>query len=99
MQTVPLWTLRSKRASRTAAGAQRAGWPIPTRYALTETPTNKYPQQTEWNVRDSDGTVVFSIQPVLRGGSKKTVQLAMKHEAWTEGVKQTSAFPLIDSVA
>jgi len=27
-------------------------------------------------VRDSDGTVVFSIDPVLTGGSKKTVTLA-----------------------
>ncbi len=29
--------------------------------------------------RPSDGTVVFSIAPVLTGGSKKTVELAHKH--------------------
>ena len=38
-----------------------------------------YPQRTEWNVRDSDGTVVFSIAPTLTGGSKQTVELAHKH--------------------
>lgn len=53
--------------------------PIDSRYQLQETPTNRYPQRTEWNVRDSDGTVVFSIPPVLSGGSKKTVKLAQKH--------------------
>ncbi|MBV8100150.1 MAG: hypothetical protein JOZ31_13425 [Verrucomicrobia bacterium] len=30
-----------------------------------------YLQRTEWNVRDSDATVLFSIQPTLSGGSKK----------------------------
>src|SRR5229473_2876346 len=50
------------------------------RYELKETPSNDYPQRTEWNVRDSDGTVIFSIAPVLTGGSKQTVNLAMKHQ-------------------
>ena len=36
-------------------------------------------QRTEWNVRDSDGTVIFSIAPGLTGGSKKTLDLAEKH--------------------
>jgi len=53
--------------------------PIAPRYQLQETPTSNYPQRTEWNVRDSDGTVVFSIGAVLSGGSKKTVSLAHKH--------------------
>ena len=48
-------------------------------YQLKETPSGGYVQRTEWNVRDSDGTVVFSIAPVLTGGSKKTVLLAHKH--------------------
>ena len=52
---------------------------IDARYQLKETPTNNYPQRTEWNVRDSDGTVVFSIAPVLTGGSKKTMDFARKH--------------------
>ncbi len=53
--------------------------PIPSRYNLTETPSSNYPQRTEWNVRDSDGTVVFSIAPTLSGGSNKTVVFAQKH--------------------
>jgi len=48
-------------------------------YQLQETPSHNYVQRTEWNVRDSDGTVVFSIAAVLTGGSKKTVLLARKH--------------------
>ena len=39
----------------------------------------QYPLRTEWNVRDSDGTVVFSLAPHLAGGSLKTVEFARKH--------------------
>lgn len=70
-------------------GIPHSGWcpkgrlaedgPIDARYNLQETPTANYPQRTEWNARDSDGTVVFSIGPLLSGGSKKTVTLAQKH--------------------
>ena len=49
---------------------------IPSRYRLTETPDSNYSQRTEWNVRDSDGTVVFSIEPVVTGGTKETAALA-----------------------
>jgi hypothetical protein len=45
-------------------------------YELRETPDEEYPQRTEWNVRDSDGTVIFSIAPELSGGSKLTAELA-----------------------
>jgi hypothetical protein len=54
--------------------------PIPERYKLKETPLGDYLQRTEWNGCDSDGTVVFSISPVLTGGSLKTVDFAMKHK-------------------
>jgi hypothetical protein len=30
-------------------------------------------------VRDSDATVLFSIQPALSGGSKRTMEFARKH--------------------
>ena len=53
---------------------------IEAKYELTETPSADYVQRTEWNVRDSDGTVVFSVAPRLTGGSRKTVELARKHE-------------------
>jgi hypothetical protein len=47
-------------------------------YQLTETPSASYPQRTEWNVRDSDGTVIFTISPKLSGGSKLTADAAKK---------------------
>jgi Circularly permutated YpsA SLOG family len=37
-----------------------------------------YVQRTEWNVRDTGGTVIFSLGPVLTGGSKKTVEFAVR---------------------
>ena len=60
-------------------GRKAEDGPINPRYKLKETPSSGYVQRTEWNVRDSDGTVVFSIAPVLTGGSKKTIELAHKH--------------------
>lgn len=61
------------------AGRKSEDGPIDPRYQLKETPSSGYIQRTEWNVRDSDGTVVFSIAPELSGGSRKTVFLAHKH--------------------
>lgn len=52
---------------------------IPSKYNLTETQSASYPQRTEWNVRDSDGTVIFTMTPKLSVGSKKTQMLAQKH--------------------
>ena len=51
---------------------------LETHYALRETPDPDYPQRTEWNVRDSDGTVIFSLAPELTGGSKLTAELAAR---------------------
>jgi len=45
--------------------------PIDVRYRLKETPSSNYTQRREWNVRDSDGTVVFSLRervPVEQAG-------------------------------
>jgi len=53
---------------------------IPRRYRLTETPSVAYLQRTEWNVRDSDGTVILSLATTLTGGSSKTAELAQQHE-------------------
>jgi putative molybdenum carrier protein len=52
---------------------------IPRRYGLTETPSESYLQRTEWNVRDSDGTVILSLAETLTGGSRKTAELAQQH--------------------
>jgi len=72
-----------------ARGIECGGWcskgrkaedgPISRKYPLIETPSVDYAQRTEWNVRDTGGTVIFSIQPELTGGSKKTVEFAVKH--------------------
>jgi hypothetical protein len=52
---------------------------IDQRYQLVETPSEDYSQRTEWNVRDSDATAVFSIRKELRGGSLLTVELAARY--------------------
>jgi hypothetical protein len=51
---------------------------IPPRYRLRETPSTDSNQRTEWNVRDSDGTVIFSIGARLTGGSLFTQEAAMQ---------------------
>ena len=51
---------------------------IDLRYQLVETPSRNYVQRTEWNVRDSDATVIFTMTPELGGGSKKTAEFAEK---------------------
>ena len=60
-------------------GRKAEDGPIPDRYPLTETTSIDYAQRTEWNVRDSDGTVVFSVEPVLSAGSKETIEFATKY--------------------
>ena len=57
--------------------------PIAAHYLLSETPLANYLQRTEWNVRDSDATVIFTLTDVLDGGSKRTAQFAEKlHRPW-----------------
>ena len=53
--------------------------PISTRYQLVETPKASYLQRTEWNARDSDGTVVFTLAAEVTGGSLRTIEFAKKH--------------------
>jgi hypothetical protein len=48
-------------------------------YDLSETPSADPAQRTEWNVRDSDVTVIFSISPKLSGGSAKTEAFARQY--------------------
>ena len=61
------------------AGRKSLAGPIPLRYNLTETSSASYLVRTEWNVRDSDGTVVFTLAKEATGGSLKTIQFAAKH--------------------
>lgn len=51
---------------------------LATRYRLRETPTARYAERTEWNVRDSDATVVLAIDAPLRGGTRLTVEFARR---------------------
>jgi hypothetical protein len=46
-------------------GRKSEDGPIDPKYLLKETPLAAYLQRTEWNVRDSDATVLFSIAPVF----------------------------------
>lgn len=60
-------------------GRRSLAGPIPNCYALHETPSEDYLQRTEWNARDSDGTVVFTIAAKASGGSLRTIDFARKH--------------------
>ena len=45
-------------------------------YQLSETPSANPDQRTEWNAQNADATVIFSLIPLLIGGSRKTAELA-----------------------
>ena len=49
-------------------------------YNLAETPSSEYSERTQWNVRDSNGTAVFSISEEIFAGTLLTVELAEKYE-------------------
>src|SRR5262245_9389748 len=52
---------------------------IHVRYPLTETPWWGYPQRTEWNVRDSDGTLVL-VRSEPDRGTRLTIEAAARLE-------------------
>jgi hypothetical protein len=70
-----------------ACGLAHGGWvpsgrwaedgPIDPAYPMQETPLRDLRQRTTWNVRDSEGTVIF-IQGTLRGGSLLTRTIARR---------------------
>lgn len=51
--------------------------PLDARYPLKETPLRDYAQRTEWNVRDSDGTLILH-QGELTGGTAQTADIAVR---------------------
>lgn len=61
-------------------GRKALDGPLDPKYQLKETPSTDYPERTEWNVRDSDATVIFTLSDKPSGGSKKTITLAKKHK-------------------
>jgi hypothetical protein len=70
-------------------GVPHGGWcpkgrkaedgPIDGRYQLQETGSVDYLKRTEWNIRDSEATVIFTMRSELTGGSKRTAGFALKH--------------------
>lgn len=53
---------------------------ISSHYDLTQTPSTEYAQRTEWNVRDSDGTlIVIQDDDNLTGGTKLTLEEAIRY--------------------
>lgn len=52
--------------------------PIDALYHLRETPSRRYAERTEWNVRDSDATVVFRSASGARGGTALTIAIAQR---------------------
>ena len=51
---------------------------IPSQFRLRETRSPTYAVRTRWNVRDSDGTVIFSRRRQLMGGTRRTMEAARK---------------------
>lgn len=71
-----------------AQGLAHGGWcprgrmaedgPLSAQYRLRETPSRRYAERTEWNVRDSDATVVFSTRRNVAGGTALTLAIARR---------------------
>ena len=62
-------------------GRRAEDGPLAAPYPLRETPKENYSQRTEWNVRDSDGTLILVNQDdhAKTGGTALTVQFAQEH--------------------
>lgn len=58
-------------------GRRAEDGPLDGRYPLTETPWWGYPQRTEWNIRDSEGTLVLTRGNPDRG-TALTIELATR---------------------
>lgn len=78
-------------------GRRAEDGPIDRRYQLHETPSKSYHQRTEWNVRDSDGTVVLSVDKRLGAGSKRTLEFARRYRKPALHLHRT--VPLAESAA
>lgn len=52
--------------------------PLPEIYQLEEMPTESYPERTEKNVVEADGTLIIS-RGTPTGGTDNTVRLVLKH--------------------
>jgi hypothetical protein len=59
-------------------GRKAEDGPLDPKYKLKDTPTEVELERTQWNVRDSDATVVFTLGPKASGGSQKALSTAKK---------------------
>lgn len=76
---------------------------IPACYRLQETPSSTYAVRTEWNIRDTDATAIFSLSSVIRGGTDLTRQLVIQAgkpwvHVYSEMGIQTAATSIYDFV-
>lgn len=62
------------------AGRRSEDGPIDSRYNLKETPNYGYEQRTEWNVRDSDATILFNRGSSLSAGTALTLRFCQRME-------------------
>lgn len=60
-------------------GRKAEDGPLPARYRLQETDSDRYRERTEKNIKASDGTLILSFGP-LTGGSALTESLALRHD-------------------
>lgn len=60
-------------------GRKAEDGPLPDSYPLDETEKTGYTERTEWNVRDSDATLILTTQAPLTGGTELTHKLALKY--------------------
>lgn len=58
------------------AGRRAEDGPLPERYPVLETPSRDWIQRTEWNVRDTDATLILSPDEKLSGGTARTHEIA-----------------------
>jgi len=61
------------------AGRKAENGRIPARFKLVATRSPTYAVRTRWNVRDTDGTVIFSMRRRLVAGSKRTALAAAQY--------------------
>ncbi len=60
-------------------GRKSEAGPIPDKYPLQEHSSAEHKARTETNVKDSDGSLIFTYG-IPTGGTEKTVDFAVKHE-------------------
>ena len=67
---------------------------IPDRYPLQETPSEEYRQRTEWNVRDSDGTLIITDDDEIVGGTAVTHRAARRMSKPVVHARTSDAVPV-----